>query len=315
MGNLSALNDTRIGVICNPNAGHLLRRPELPSELRALLGDEGEVVVTESVADVPAAVAHFRREKVALVASCGGDGTSVCTLTELVRNAGSELPVLAFLPGGTVNTIARNLGVTGSPRAAFARLVTRLRRRDALPIAQHDVLKVGERYGFLFAAAMGARFLQEYYQRTPGPLSAAGLGLHTVGSCLFRGRLAQRLFAPTPMEIVIDGKSDHTVIAPRYVVAATIADVGLGMRVAWRAGSLPGRMHLIASELSTANMALQLHKTISGRPLTGERHLDRLASQVELRFAEPQVYTLDGELYTARTVSIGMGPRLQILRF
>ena len=73
----------------------------------------------------------------------------------------------------------------------------------------------------------------------------------------------------------------------------------MGFRVPWQAGREPGRFHLVASGLSTTAMALQLHRVFGGKPLVGAPHLDRLASRVHIRFAAPQTYTLDGELFRA----------------
>jgi hypothetical protein len=53
---------------------------------------------------------------------------------------------------------------------------------------------------------------------------------------------------------------------------------------------------------------------LAGRPLAGQPHLDRLAQRARVRFAEPQTFTLDGDLFRDTTVDIAVGPRLWIAR-
>jgi oligopeptide/dipeptide ABC transporter ATP-binding protein len=86
------------------------------------------------------------------------------------------------------------------------------------------------RYGFIFGAAMGARYLAAYDSNPArGPLWAGWLALRTIGSSLIPGggRFARWLFALTPAAVTIDGQpqSEQTF---RNVVCATVPDVGLG---------------------------------------------------------------------------------------
>jgi hypothetical protein len=101
---------------------------------------------------------------------------------------------------------------------------------------------------------------------------------------------------------------------PRLLLASTVPDVGLGMRVTWQAGQQPGRFHLVASSLTTLSMAMQLHRVLGGQPLAGEPHLDRLAQTATVRFTRPQTFTLDGDLFREREVALSVGPRLWVAR-
>src|SRR5581483_5397305 len=105
----------RIGVILNPNALGVRRRVGLRARLYALLDGIGELVETPTPADVDAVVRRFLDARVEVIATCGGDGTNLSTLTALVHAAGERLPTFALLRGGTVNTVAENLGVRGEP--------------------------------------------------------------------------------------------------------------------------------------------------------------------------------------------------------
>lgn len=304
----------KLGLILNPNALGVRRARGLSDRLHRVVDGSGEIVVTHTPAELAATVRRFAAAGVDLVAACGGDGTNLSTLTELVRAYDpARLPTFAILRGGTVNTIAQNLGIRGAPDAILARLVAAARAGTLATVGQ-DLLEVNGLYGFLFAALMGARFLEAYYGGIhPGVVSATLLTARTVVSSLIQGKMARWLFAPTPVALTVDGET----LPPtpyRLLVASTVPDVGMGFRVPWQAGREPGRFHLIASGLSTTSMALQLHRVFRGRALAGQPHLDRLAASARIRFTEPQTYTLDGELFRAAEVSIVTGPRVSIAR-
>jgi diacylglycerol kinase family enzyme len=298
-----------IAVLVNPRAFGVRRRPGLVGELRALVGDRGTVHETRDPSEVPSLVEGFHQRGVKLIAVCGGDGTNLCVLTALNRvYADRALPRMAFLRGGTVNTVANNLGVRGRP---IELLTAVLAGRTAT--LHQDTIVANGRCGFLFAAAMGARFLEAYYRLPqPGPMWATLLALRTAGSSLISGPLARQLFAPMDVALEVDGV-DRSIGPPRLFVASTVRDVGLGMRVAWQAGHVPRRFHLVASAISTTSMALQLPRVLGGRPLSGTPHVDRLAEHAVVRFARPEVYTFDGELYRDHEVELRVGPTIDVL--
>jgi diacylglycerol kinase family enzyme len=304
----------KLGVILNPNALGARRTGGLHDRLHRMLDGHGDIVVTHTPAELATTVRRFASDGIDLVATCGGDGTNLSTLTELVRAYGpARLPTFAILRGGTVNTIAQNLRITGAPDAILGRIVAALRAGRLGTVGQ-DLLEVNGLYGFLFASLMGARFLEAYYGGVrPGVASAALLTTRTMLSSLIQGKMARWLFAPTEAALTVDGEE----LAPvryRLLVASTVRDVGMGFRVPWQAGREPGRFHLVASGISTTSMALQLPRVFAGRALAGQPHVDRLASTVRVHFAQPQTYTLDGDLFRASDIRIVTGPRLQIAK-
>lgn len=321
-----------IGIIVNPHARGA-RDPDVAARLQAVLrakGAEGlaRIEVTWDLAALRAAVLRFCRDREPVVAVCGGDGTMMATLTELISAYGpADLPRLLLLRGGTVNTVARNLQISGRPEDLLAALLERApgpADLSSLPLWGQDLIRVrsgggeqeaAERYGCLFAAAMGARFLEAYYAGPRhGAFEAALLTARTVASTMMPGggRLARRLFADTEATVWVDG-AEVPERHFRLLLGATVPDVGLGMRVTWQAGRQPGRLHVVASRLPISTMARQLLRVRRGEALSGAPHLDRLARSLRVRFSSPQPYTLDGDLFRATEVELEIGPRLHII--
>lgn len=104
-------------LIYNPAAGQWWRRPN-PEHVRDALAERGwdaRLLVTEGQDHAAALVrAHLSRE-VRAVWVCGGDGTVAQAATPLV---GTDVPV-GIVPVGTVNVIARELGIPTGPGRAM----------------------------------------------------------------------------------------------------------------------------------------------------------------------------------------------------
>src|SRR5512146_2866816 len=112
-----------IGVITNPHARAVAADPMLPRRLAQIGGKSTLVVETRDLDEVSSAVREFADRGVQVIGACGGDGTGKALLTEMIRTFGDRVPTLALLRGGTVNTVANNLGIRGSPEDILTRLV------------------------------------------------------------------------------------------------------------------------------------------------------------------------------------------------
>ena len=368
-----------IGIIANPNAKGVLKDRDLSRRLADIVGADGIVYETRTPDDLKGAMREFRRRGVKILATCGGDGTNLTTLSEMVkvwqakqvrksngvaahadppaepaivevemspaevsspigiwqartsRNATSlprpplieneylapppePLPMVAILRGGTVNTVAHNIGLKGRPDEILARVVEQYRSGQEIPHSDLDLLEVNSMYGFLFGACMPGRFFEAYYGGpTTGATWASVLAMRTVASAVARGAFAKWMFSPIPAQVTVDGRPLDSQ-AFTLLVAATVQNVGIGVRVPYRAGTVPGRFHLVASSLPMMNLVGQFARVFAGRPLRGEPHTDTLAKKAEIKFEETQTYTLDGDLFRAERIQLAAGPRVSILR-
>jgi diacylglycerol kinase family enzyme len=308
-----------IGIITNANAQSLIRDKDLAQRLQGIVGQDGLVYETHTLDELASAVRELHARKVDVLATCGGDGTNLSTLTEMVRtwtpanDTTPALPNFAILRGGTVNTVAGNVGLRGRPEEILERLVSRYRERKPLRSVPLDSVSVNGMFGFLFGTGMPGRFFDAYYAGpTPGVGWAAVLAARTIASGLYGGKFSSWLFEALPAEVEVDGRK---LDADRFtlIVAATVRNVGLGVKIAYRAGERPGHFHFLASSLPASRLVSQPDRVFRGLPLRGQPHEDTLARTARIRFREPQTYTLDGDLFRADTVELACGPRLSIL--
>jgi diacylglycerol kinase family enzyme len=310
-----------VHVIVNLNARGLSGA----SALRELICDtardgSARVYLTASLAELDEATAEIASNGARAVVLAGGDGSHMNGLSSLVRahGGGQPLPPVALAPGGTVGTIARNLGRSGSVNEWTTRLLRAVLDGDA-PSTRTATLRVsddggGVRVGFIFGAGLVARFFDLYYQSArPGQLAAAGIAARVFAGALVGGRAARFVLEPIPARLHVDGRH-HPARAWSLVLASVLRDLGLHMRATYRGGESRDRFHAVASGLPPHALALQLANVLAGRPLTGEPRLDALAEEFRVVFQDPSyAYVLDGDIMHARSVTITMGPRVSLL--
>jgi diacylglycerol kinase family enzyme len=250
----------------------------------------------------------------------GGDGAYTAGVTALVHAAErdkKDVPPIAFAPGGTVSTTARNWGLRG-PLASYA---TKLLAQVAEGRANRDVrpsLRVtddegGDRVGFIWGAGLVARFFDAYYASPhAGYAGAARIVARIFVGSPFGGALAKRVLTPVPCEVWIDGDLQR---ARGYslMAASVVKNLGLHMMVLYRAGNDPERVHFVASPLGAPLLGPQMPLVLMGKRLRGRGHVDALAKEARVRFAERDAYVLDGDVINARDVTVRAGPRLVLL--
>jgi diacylglycerol kinase family enzyme len=300
-----------IGILVNPHAGAVRRDPELPDRMRRTLGGNGEVCVAGSVEEVPALLERFRGAGVEVLGVVGGDGSNLYALTAATQVFGSALPPIAMLKGGSINTVGRAMGLRGGPEDLLERLV-HARQNGGVSTLDLPTMRVNGFVGFVFGAGLVANFYDTFYQgkgkRLPDVIA---LVAKCFWAALSSNELSRRLFAPVPMEIRVDGEP----IEPRQctLVLASTIDNQLGFRVTYRAREEPGRFHIVASENHHRKLARQFYRAFLGKPLTGPRHHDGLASEVVIQFDAPRRFMVDGDIFEAERVAISPGPVLPLI--
>ena len=250
----------------------------------------------------------------------GGDGAYTAGVSAFARS-GAPLPPFAFAPGGTVSTTARNWGLGGPlvpyVKRLFAAIASEHAQRDERPSLRVTDDQGGDRVGFIWGAGLVARFFDAYYAAPhPGYVGAARIVARIfAGSPLTffgGGKLARRVLTPVPCEITIDGAVQSS-RGYSLIASSVVRNLGLHMLVLYRAGEDPERVHFVASPLGAPLLGPQMPLVLAGRRLRGKGHVDVLAREARVRFAERDSYVLDGDVHVAREVTVRPGPRLVLL--
>ncbi len=305
-----------IGIITNPRSRHNLRHPNESRRLAFVLGDAGTCRETRTMEDVVLIAEEFKRRKIDILGLNGGDGTNHVTLSAIIRAYGDDpLPRIAFLKGGTMNSIAIACGVQGTPASILKNLVEKYHGGVPFKTVTRKTIRVGkDRYGFVFGTGIILNFIKMYHGGgQAGPFRAAHVLMQVAGSALVDGPLAQELARPYRMRITLDGQAlDEAEYAA--IGAATLHYVGLGFSPFARCYEEPRTMQYLGVKGRVRDIAMELPRVFMGKGFTPKVVDDQLVSRVLLESDEPVGYIIDGDVYKGeRSIELSMGPELQVI--
>ena len=306
-----------IGIIHNPFARGNLKRPGVAEKLRRILGNEGVVVETRNIHELPAVAEKFLQDGIEIIAINGGDGTLHLTLTAFLQVYGERrLPKLLSLRGGTMNTMATSLKLKGKTLEICAKAAERYRRGDSFELLDQPLVCLNGKYGFMTGAGLATNFLEAYYSGTnTGPIEGAKILAKAVLSALSGTDYAKKLFALAQAEVEADGElcpfQEFTVI-----LGCSIVEIGLGFKPTPRAYDQPGRFHFVATKISPMGVVRRLHLIHQGKDIIHPDFFSRVAKRAEIRPKQDRFrYTIDGELYdTEEPIVMSAGPTIKVIK-
>jgi diacylglycerol kinase family enzyme len=309
-----------IGVVFNPKSRKNQRDPRAARRLAKTLGDHGVVREAHSIDELHRIAEDFKKLEIDVLGISGGDGTNHVTITGFLDvYGGSTLPSLAFLRGGTMNTVANSVGVgKGPPEGLLGRLMRAYAQRASRPLAnvERHVMRIGEHYGFLFGTGVVYGFLAEYYRYgNPTPLVAAKTLARGVGSTLVQGEMIRRMAKPFRGEVVLaDGScwKERDFLA---VAGGTIDQMGLGFRPFHRFEEKPEQFHILGIFTSPLGFVRDMPRVWRGEPMREGKAIDATTNAASIRSADGVMrYMIDGDLHeTSGDLRVSIGPRVKIV--
>ena len=333
-----------IGVIFNPRSGRNVRDPRAALRLAKTLGDHGVVRQAGSIDELYRVAEDFRKLGIDVLGISGGDGTNGTTITGFIDvYQGNALPQIAFLRGGTMNTVANSIGIRkGPPEGLLDRLCRAYVQRAARPLAdvERHVMCIrgdgartldddavapssvsqpvlGMKYGFNFGTGVVRGFLSEYYAagQPPNPLVAAKTLLRGAGSAAVGGEMIKRMAEPFRAEIELD---DGTVWPERdylTVTGGTVDQIGLNFRPYYRFAEKPNTFHLLGIYTTPMGFVSQLPRIWQSKPMAPGHAYDAVTASAVIRpTRSPLRYMIDGDLHECGgALHVSIGPRVRIV--
>lgn len=295
-----------VAVVSNPRSGKNRRDPALVERLAYVLGDSGEVAQPQSLDHLEDTIRRFKERGIDVICVNGGDGTLHKVLSALVVVYGEgatgealqkvQLPRVAILKGGTLNTMASNIGQKLGGDALVGRIVQAWHAGRSLETVERTVMVVNGRHaGFLFGTGVLFRFMKMYEEGAPaGPWKALKLVARVCLSTAFGTDLSKRLFAPDAAEVSLDGEAW---VPPAYasIAAGTMDDIGLGFKVFYRASRNPGRLHVLGFHCPPMSVLSRFHRIPLGRGLDQPDITDTLGARLVIGGEAGKGFMMDGD--------------------
>jgi diacylglycerol kinase family enzyme len=309
-----------IGVVLNPRSKRNLRDPSAATRLARTLGDHGVVREARSLDELHRIAEDFKRLRIEVLGISGGDGTNHVTITGFIDvYGGSALPQLAFLRGGTMNTVANSVGVRhGRPEGLLGRLIHAYAARASRPLqdVERHVMRIGDQYGFLFGTGVVYGYLAEYYKGGEAtPLVAAKTLLRGVGSTMVHGEMIRRMAEPFRGSVTLDDGTEWDERDYLAVAGGTIDHIGLNFRPFRRYAERPGAFHLLGIHASPFQFVCDLPRIWNAEPMRPGRTYEATPERAWVRSRDGVMrYMIDGDLHEKRgELEVSIGPRVRIV--
>lgn len=304
-----------IGVISNRNARLNRLKPGLKDQLAFVIGSNGKVDSTGSLDDVHKVIELFRRVSVDVIAISGGDGTSHRTLEILMEvYKGAKLPAILILPTGTMNMIPRALGIEGSGLQALLLAVTKYQHNIPLQCVKRNMLMVNGHTSFMFATGLATRFMKYYYEC--GEVNAKGASKLMAGfilDYLKGGNQIHELVRNINTRITVDGKILHEEIPLSILFCSFMERLPMHFVLFPRSGMMENTFEFVYGAPAPGKLCLELPNILIGKHEQDSIH-HILAKEMIIELEEPEVYTLDGDLYEpTNRFEITHGPELEFI--
>jgi len=309
-----------IGIVTNPNSRRNRRNPEQVKRLGYILGDsDSRHELTKHPDDIRKVAERFKENGVEVLALNGGDGTNHVTLSTFIDVYGeTPLPLIAFLRGGTMNTISNAIGIKGTPGKIVLRIAENYHLGEPFEISERDLLKVehGEQvhYGFIFGNGLIYNFLDAYYNSgNPSPWVGFTTLVRGALSGVIGGSFAKQLMSPFKARVTVDGEVWER-REFKAVLASSIEQLGLGFRPFTRCRETPGKFNLLAVIGSTPRFVMQLPRARVGKLMNPSVITSDVASDVLFESEEPIPFIIDGDMHHSEgPVRLSTVPRLRII--
>ena len=309
-----------IGIVLNPKSRRNMRDPGGARRLASALGDQGIVREARSIDELHRIAEDFKRLDIDVLGISGGDGTNHVTLTGFIDvYQGHTLPAVAFLRGGTMNTVANSVGIRrGGPEGLLRTLLESYAERAALPLrnVERHVMRVGDHYGFLFGTGVVYGFLAEYYRNEdPNPLVAAKTLFRGIGSTVVQGEMIRRMAAPFRGSVTLDDGTEWEERDYFTIAGGTIDQIGLNFRPFHRCMEKPDAFHLLGFHTSPLGFVTQLPRVFRGKALAEGHAFEATPQSAVIRSADGKMrYMIDGDLHETRgELEISVGPKVRIV--
>jgi diacylglycerol kinase (ATP) len=288
----------RLCVITNPRAGSAEQWQMLRARIKSLGGIHA--VETTKPGDAGAAAARAVADRFDTIVAAGGDGTVNEIVNGMMRDSGSGKvrTVLAILPLGTGNDLARTLNIPLDPNDAISIIAARRAMKlDLMKVKWTD----NERYATNVAAGgftgqVNEAMTDEIKSRW-GPLA------------YLRGAIGVLPdLTNYKTSIRYDGKAKQPVHALNIIVANG-RTAGGGMMVAPQADPSDGLLDVVIVRTGTAlELAGVAARLIAGDYTNSDVVTHQRVKRVEVESNPGMWFNMDGELITNKPISFTVVP-------
>ncbi len=303
-----------IAVAANMNAGKGMGREALRDDLIKMVVDafprshrsaaHVHLFKTHDLGELDDAKERIKDIRPEIMFILSGDGGAHRTLGDdeeflkILMDETSPPPLIVLIGLGTMNTIPDALQLKGDYRKRVGTMLEKVQAGVPLDVIHRRILKINNKFGFIYAGGgIAVNFLEEYYKK-PAPRGVRRAVSVIAGTILRPWRwskMTRRVEAECELsdsgKPLVSESGDWS-----GILVSSLEQVGMGIKATYRANERVGRYHVILAKFGFKSLALNLPNMIAGRKLIGDVR-DEVVTRTVLRYPGPVTHMIDGELY------------------
>jgi|GEM_PF-892647 diacylglycerol kinase family enzyme len=277
---------------------------------------EGEKILPNKVIFFPDQNIEFDVKDGDIFLVFGGDGTLSYLLTSLKKSGAmgriSEI-FLAHLRGGTMNTIASSLRIP-KPSQLLKKIQSYISSEE-IEVIPRNVLFISTEKDFLAGIIFGAitpyKFLQDYYSgKIQGPVGGAKTIIRALSEIPKNEKNILR-FERCKLNVYLSDEKmcDLEIEKDFFIIgASTIHTFGLNFSNFPKAPYSHNNFNALAYSGSVIKLGFFLPLIWFG--ILPKESLNELAVKIDIESEREIGFTVDGDLYTARKISVSSGDQV-----
>ncbi|MBN1535018.1 MAG: hypothetical protein JXA20_20285 [Spirochaetes bacterium] len=301
-----------IGVIVNPNAKKVRKGKVSIEAFTKMRSERVDVRVTPTLDAIDEVLWDFKNAGVTYVGITGGDGSLHHVIMRMIRIYGPEpIPAVVILKGGTMDNVAKSIGLRGKGDGILRRLLHTLERGKPVTIRTRDLMRIGDRYCFLFGIGFVANFLNEVYQYEKGIVSNARVVLKAIRHA-FREPDGENLYRAIEATVHAD---DERVPFTRItaILAGTVENISRGITPLKQANARERAFQALISGFSGLQILARIYFLLGVR-VTHPLMVNGLFRGLTIESAEGFDYTMDGDMYRCDgAMRVELGPQVRLV--
>lgn len=305
----------KIGVIINPNAKKF-RTGKVDIKIYSdLSSDSINICTPQNLNELNLTVKDFMKRDLDIICIGGGDGTIHVVLSELINiYKKKSLPPILILKEGTMDNIARSVGLKGKGAALLRRLIKAINDGKSIEYEIRHTMKIGDKYCFLFGTGFVTNFLNKAYSgREKGLYRNMQVALMGVKEGLLNSNNGE-IFSSAKQDIFINNKQ-ISISNVSGILAGTVEHIGMGFSPLANSVHSENIFQIIILGISPRKILLNLNRLRTGENIKSDNYLNTLSRSLTIKQKGSFEYTMDGDIYTANDeLNVTVGPSLKLIK-
>jgi len=303
----------KIGVIVNPNAKKVRKGRVSIDDFLKMKSDFVDVRITKTLDEIDGVLQEFKRNGIDYIGITGGDGSLHHVITRMIRIYHPvPLPGILILKGGTMDNVAKSIGLRGKGGAILKRMIKTIKKGKEPAVFRRDTMEIEGRYCFLFGNGFTANFLNEVYKYEKGIVSNARVVFKAI-SHAFNEPAEGSLYKGIHGTVTVDGE----VVGFNYItaiLAGTVENISRGITPLKLANKKERTFHAIISGFSGKQILARIYFLL-GITIRHPLMKSGLFTGLSIDTKEGFDYTMDGDMYhSPGALRVELGPEVHLVK-